>query len=224
MVPRTQARKPRNSSKVNLIISVVFHGLIVVALVYFAAREGVLGKQMRKLAVSMVKQKPPEKPKETEKPKEEPPKVDVPKLAVTPKMTAPKESAPAPSSVVAPPVAAPPATELPSFYVAGGRDVVTGDAVSVYKGQIEASLKAKWNRPEDITDPSYVAEVDIQVDKDGNISNPVWKKGSGNQRWDDSVRAALAATKSLDLPPPKNFPSHVTVKFDVTEEAQPIMP
>jgi len=139
-------------------------------------------------------------------------------------MTAPKESAPAPSSVVAPPVAAPPATELPSFYVAGGRDVVTGDAVSVYKGQIEASLKAKWNRPEDITDPSYVAEVDIQVDKDGNISNPVWKKGSGNQRWDDSVRAALAATKSLDLPPPKNFPSHVTVKFDVTEEAQPIMP
>jgi len=78
MVPRTQARKPRNSSKVNLIISVVFHGLIVVALVYFAAREGVLGKQMRKLAVSMVKQKPPEKPKETEKPKEEPPKVDVP--------------------------------------------------------------------------------------------------------------------------------------------------
>jgi len=202
----------------------VFHGLIVVALVYFAAREGVLGKQMRKLAVSMVKEKPPEKPKETEKPKEEPPKVDVPKLAVTPKMTAPKESAPAPSSVVAPPVAAPPATELPSFYVAGGRDVVTGDAVSVYKGQIEASLKAKWNRPEDITDPSYVAEVDIQVDKDGNISNPVWKKGSGNQRWDDSVRAALAATKSLDLPPPKNFPSHVTVKFDVTEEAQPIMP
>ena len=47
MVPRTQARKPRNSSKINLIISVVFHGVIVVALVYFAAREGVLNKQIK---------------------------------------------------------------------------------------------------------------------------------------------------------------------------------
>jgi hypothetical protein len=225
MVPRTQARKPRNSSKVNLIISVVFHGLIVVALVYFAAREGVLGKQMRKLAVSMVKEKPPEKPKEPDKPKVEPPKVEVPKLAVTPKLTAPKDSAPPPeTSAVAPPVSAPPATELPSFYVGGGRDVMTGDANTVYKGQIEASLKAKWNRPEDITDTSYTAEVDIQVDKDGQLSNPVWKKGSGNQRWDDSVKAALAATTSLDLPPPKNFPSHVLVRFDVTEESQPIMP
>ena len=100
----------------------------------------------------------------------------------------------------------------------------TGDANTVYKGQIESSLKAKWNRPEDLTDPTYMAEVDIQVDKDGQLSNPVWKKGSGNQRWDDSVKAALAATKSLPLPPPKNFPSHVVVRFDVTEEAQPIMP
>jgi TonB C terminal len=224
MVPRTQARKPRNSSKVNLIISLVFHGLIVVALVYFAAREGVLGKQMKKLAVSMVKEKPPEKPKEAEKPKEEPPKVDVPKLAVTPKMSAPKESAPPTTAAVAPPAAAPPATELPSFYVGGGREVMTGDAVTIYKGQIEASLKARWNRPEDITDTTCMAEVDIQVDQEGNLSNPVWKRGSGNQRWDDSVRAALAATRSLDLPPPKNFPSHVLVRFDVTEEAQPIMP
>ncbi|HXC98107.1 MAG TPA: energy transducer TonB [Verrucomicrobiae bacterium] len=224
MVPRTQARKPRNSSKINLIISVVFHGLIVVALVYFAAREGVLGKQLKKLAVSMVKEKPPEKPKEQEKPKEDVPK-DIPKLAVTPKMSAPKDSAPPPiTTTVAPPVSAPPAVEMPSFSFGGGRDVETADANTVYKGQIESSLKAKWNRPEDLQDRGYVAEVDIQVDKDGQLSSPVWKKGSGNQRWDDSVKAALAATKSLDLPPPKNFPSHVLVRFDVTEEAEPIMP
>ncbi len=224
MVPKTQARKPRNSSRINLIISVVFHGLIVVALVYFAAREGVLGKQLKKLAVSMVKEKPPDKPKEPDKPKVDPPK-DIPKLAVTPKMSAPKDSAPPPTTAAsAPPVSAPPAVEMPSFSFGGGRDVETGDANTVYKGQIESSLKAKWNRPEDLTDPAYMAEVDIQVDKDGQLSNPVWKKGSGNQRWDDSVRAALAATKSLPLPPPKNFPSHVVVRFDVTEETQPIMP
>ena len=175
MVPRTQARKPRNSSKINLIISLVFHGLIVVALVYFAAREGVLGKQMKKLAISMEKEKPPEKPKEPEKPKVEPPKEDVPKLAVTPKISAPKDTAPPPTTTaIAPPVSAPPAVDVPSFYVQGA-SVGTGDAVTIYKGQIEASLKARWNRPEDLTDDGYVAEVDIAVGPDGQLSDPVWK-------------------------------------------------
>ncbi len=225
MVPRTQARKPRNSSKVNLVISLVFHGLISFAIVYFAAREGVLGKQMKKLAVSMVKEKPPEKPKTPEKPKEEPPKQEVPKLAVTPKLSAPKDTAPPPTSTaMAPPVSAPPAVDMPSFTFDGGRQVGTADANTVYKGEIETSLYGNWKRPEDLDDSAFVAEVDIQVGADGELTDPVWKKGSGNPRWDDSIKAALAATKSLPLPPPKNFPSHVTVRFDVTEETQPIMP
>jgi hypothetical protein len=225
MVPRTQARKPRNSSKVNMVISVVFHGLIAFAIVYFAAREGVLGNKLKKLAVSMVKEKPPEKPKTPDKPKVEPPKVEAPKLAVVPKLSAPKDTAPPPSSsLTAPPVSAPPATELPSFYVDGGRNVGTGDAATVYKGEIETSLFGNWKRPEDLDDSKYVAEIEIQVDQDGALSDPVWKKESGNKRWDDSVKAALAVTKSLPLPPPKNFPSHVLVRFDVTEETQPIMP
>jgi TonB family protein len=223
MVPQTQKRNSRNSSKVNLIISLVFHGLIIVALVYFAAREGVLGKQIKKLAVSMVHEKPPDKPKTPDKPKEDVPKVDVPKLTVAPKMSEPKE-APTTTASVAPPTSAPPATEIPNFYVPGGREVVTADAVTVYKSEIEETLKAKWNRPEDMADSGYVAEVDISVSPDGQLSNPAWVKGSGNQRWDDSVKAALAATTSLPLPPPKNFPSHVTVRFDVAEEQQQIMP
>ncbi len=223
MVPKTQARKPRNSSKVNLVISLVFHGLIAVAIVYFAAREGVLGKQLKKLAVSMVKEKPPEKPKTPDKPKDEPPK-EVPKLAVAPKMTAPKDVAPPASTASAPPAYAPPAVDVPSFSFGGGRDVGTGDAISAYQGEIQSSFMGNWKRPEDVDDSKFIAEVDIQVDKDGTLSDPVWKKGSGNSRWDDSVKAALAATKSLPLPPPKNFPSHVVVRFDVTEETQPIMP
>jgi TonB C terminal len=102
--------------------------------------------------------------------------------------------------------------------------VGTADANSVYKGEIETSLFGNWKRPEDLDDGGYVAEVDIQVGADGELSDPVWKKGSGNSRWDDSIKAALAATKSLPLPPPKTFPSHVIVRFDVTEETQPIMP
>jgi hypothetical protein len=57
MVPQFQPRKRRNSSRVNLLISLVFHGAIVLALVYFAAREGLLGKQLRKIAVEIVKEK-----------------------------------------------------------------------------------------------------------------------------------------------------------------------
>lgn len=225
MVPRTQARKPKNSSKVNLIISLGFHGLIIIALFYFAARGGVLGKGLQKLAVQMVKEKPPEKPKQPEKPKDEPPKVEPQKLAVTPKLTAPKD-VPPPSTTVAeaPPVSAPPATEVPSFSFDGGRTVETADAVTVYKEQIQQSLKARWNRPENMQDDAFVAEVDIQVSKDGELSSPVWKKGSGNQKWDDSVKAALATTTSLPLPPPKNFPSRVLVRFDVTTDSQSFAP
>jgi hypothetical protein len=50
MLPQSQARKKRNSSKVNLLISFIFHTLIVVVMFYFAARQGLLGKQMKKIA------------------------------------------------------------------------------------------------------------------------------------------------------------------------------
>ena len=50
MVPQTQKRPPRNSSKVNLIISLVMHGALCLVLVYFAARQGLLGKAIKKIA------------------------------------------------------------------------------------------------------------------------------------------------------------------------------
>ena len=72
MLPQTQPRKKRNSSKVNLLISFIFHALIVSVMVYLAARQGLLGKQLQKISIEMIK--PPEKPKEPEKPKVEPPR------------------------------------------------------------------------------------------------------------------------------------------------------
>ena len=44
-----QPRRKRNSSKINLTISAVFHAAIIVALFFFAAREGMLGKQLKKI-------------------------------------------------------------------------------------------------------------------------------------------------------------------------------
>jgi len=226
MVPQSQPRKRRSSTKVNLLISFVFHGAIVLALAYFAAREGLLGKQMKKIAVEMIKEKEPERPKEPEKPKEEPPKVDPPKVVEASKVETPREVAQAPppaGSVTAPPVVAPPAADVPSFDFEGGKAVQTSsDPAQLYKGFVEYALRSKWVRPENIADDNYVAEVEISVDQSGKISDPLWKKGSGNSRWDDSVRSAIAATKSLDRPPTKSFPVRVVVRFDVQDATEAV--
>jgi hypothetical protein len=228
MVPQTQPRKRRNSSRVNLLISLTFHGAIVLALFYFAAREGLLGKQLKKIAVEMVKEKPPEKAKEPAKPKEEPEKPEPPKIAEAPKTEtprAPPQEAPPPESVAAPPSIAPPAVEVPAFVFEGGKAVQTSsDPVQLYKGFVEYALRAKWNRPTDIADAYFVAEVEVSVDRAGQISHPEWKKASDNARWDDSVRQAIAATRTVNRAPPTNFPPRILVRFDVQEAAETISP
>ncbi len=220
MQPHTQPRKKRNSSKVNLFISFTFHALIVLVALYFAARQGLLGKQMKKISIEMVKEKPPVKPKEPEKPKAEPPKVETPKPVEVPKAV---DEAKAPPSV-APPTVAPPAAELPSFEFEGGKAVVSSsDPVEIYKNTVEYAFRSKWNRPENLPDDNYAAEVEISVDRNGQIGNPVWQKGSGDSRWDDSVRAAIAAVKSIDRPPPTNFPPRIIIRFDVQKETESVL-
>jgi len=220
MLPQTQQRKKANSSKVNLTISFVFHAVLVGALVYFAAREGLLGKKIQKISVQMVKEKQPEKPKEPEKPKVEQPKVE-------PKVEQPKveEAKSTPPPVTAPPVTAPPAVEVPSFDFEGGRQVNSeSDPVQLYKGYIEYVLRSKWNRPDNMDDEKYVAEVEVGVDKTGNINHVTWAKGSGNEKWDQSVKEVFKVVQNIDRRPPTNFPPAVTVRFDVQEEAtEPVM-
>ena len=220
MLPHTQARKKRNSSKVNFLISFTFHATLALVVLYFAARQGWLGQPLKKLSVDLIKEKPAEKPKEPEKPNIEPPKVvETPKPVEVPK---PVEEAKAPPSVT-PPIVAPPAAELPSFEFEGGKTVETSsDPVKLYQGALEYALRSKWNRPDDLPDDKYVAEVDVTVSRAGDISNPVWRKSSGDPKWDDSVRQAIAAVKAMDRPPPTNFPSMVMVRFDVQEETEPI--
>jgi len=224
MEPQTQPRKPRNSSKVNLAISATFHVVLVLALFYLAAREGFLGKQLQKISVEMVKDKPPEKPKEPEKPKVEPPKVEKPKVE-TPKMV--ETPAPQPTTVAAvtaPPAVAPPSADLPSFEFEGGKAVETSsDAVQVYKGYLEYALRSKWSRPDNLADDNFVAEVDIAVSRAGDVSDPVWRKGSGDPKWDESVKKVFVAVNRLDHPPPTNFPPRVTIRFDVQEETEPVL-
>jgi outer membrane biosynthesis protein TonB len=236
MTPLTSPRKPKNSSRTNLLIALAFHTAIVLVLVFFAAREGLLGKQLKKIAVEMVREKEPEKPAEPEKPKPEPPRTVEPPKTVEPQRTVethtpavPQSTAPTPptstTTVVAPPVFAPPASDVPSFEFEGGRSVQTSsDPAELYRGFVEYSLRARWNRPDNIADDNYVAEVEISVDRTGKLSLPEWKRSSGDTRWDNSVRAAIAASSSLDRPPPTNFPPRVIVRFDVQDATEPVIP
>src|SRR5438067_845710 len=103
-----QQRKKRNSSKINLTISVVFHSVLILVIFVFAAREGMLGKKLKELTVTMVpKEKKPEPPKEkppepkVESPKPEEAKVNVPQPKVE------TAQAPPPAASDAAPVAAP---------------------------------------------------------------------------------------------------------------------
>jgi hypothetical protein len=214
MIPQSQPKKKANSSKVNLTISAVFHFVLVAVLLYFAAREGLIGHKLQKIAVEMVKEKKPEPPKPP--PKVEPPKTEPPKVVETPKLVeAPPKAAPE----AAPPVVAPAATALPSFDFAGGKAVNSeSDPVQLYKGYMEYELRQAWDKPEDMADDKFVAEVRVQVDKDGTINSTDWLKGSGNPKWDASVKQVFNVVHVIDRHPPTNFPPEVVIRFDVQEE------
>ena len=222
MLPQSKPRKVKNSSKMSLMISFAFHAALVLVLFYFAAREGLLGKKLNKIAVQMIKEKPPEKPKEP--PKVEPPKIEPPKMVETPKVVeAPKVQAQT-APVAAPPVVAPANTELPSFDFEGGKSVESSsDPVQLYKSYVEYVLRQKWNRPDDEADNDFVAEVALSVDRQGNIENPTWLKGSGDEKWDATVKRVFNAVKTIDRPPPTNFPSRVLIRFDVQQETEPVL-
>ncbi len=229
MPPSRPPHQRRNSSRINLLISFVFHSVIVGALAYFAAREGLLGKELKKIAVQMVKEKPPEpeKPKEPEKPAEKPPEEPQPE---TPEEPSPAEAPPPtsapppaearPAGLAAPPPVAPPSSDVPAFVFAGGRAVQSSsDPVQLYRGLIEYALRSRWTRPPDVSDALFVAEVEVGVDRQGRLSDPVWQKEAGHAAWDASVREAVAATTALSRPPPTNFPARVVIRFDVQEVA-----
>jgi outer membrane biosynthesis protein TonB len=211
-------RKKENSSKVNLTVSFIFHTSLVLGVAYFAAREGMLGKKLKQITVTMApKEKKPEppKPKPPEQKPEPPKPVEQPKVAA---VTAPppRVQAVAPPPAEAPVAAAPAAVTLPAFeFNDGAKDVrTTSDPKALYKSQIEHALGSRWIRPEDADDSKFVAEVELTIDPGGAITGSRWLKGNGTSKWNDSVKAAVSATKNVS-PPPKGFPSKFIARFDV---------
>lgn len=209
--------KKRNSSRVNLTISAVFHGLLIATVFYFAAREGYLGKKMSTIVATLEKsvKKEPPKPEKPEVKPETPKVAEAPKPAVATQPKVETVAAPPPAEAVA--AVAPAAAELPSIDFQEGAHAVdsVSDPKSAYKGMIQHALLSRWNRPQDLADDTFVAEVELTVNAAGQLGAPRWLRTSGNARWDDSVKAALAAIKSVSHAPPKGFPDKFQVRFDV---------
>ncbi|HEX4644534.1 MAG TPA: TonB family protein [Verrucomicrobiae bacterium] len=219
-------RRKKNSPKVNLTFSLVFHGLIVGLILFWAAHEGVLGKKLKEITVAIVpKEKKPEPekpPPKIEPPKEEPKVQDLPKVAPV----APVQTAAAPPPAAVAPAVAPPPAEMPAFNFSDGAKVVetsTNAPLLYYKSLMEYALRSNWERPADLADDTFMAEVEVSVDPSGRITGVDWKKGSGNAQWDDSVKRAIAATKTVNRPPPKDFPGKVLVRFDVLPATEPVL-
>ena len=223
-----QQRKKSNSSKINLTISFIFHGLLILVVFFFAAREGLVGKKLKQLAVTMVpKEKKPEPAKEKPaEPKPETAKTDQgPKVAVPQPRAETAAAAPPPVGDTAPAVAPPTAILSGMDFSDGAKEVQTvSDPNGLYKALIEHTLRSRWNRPEDIADEAYVAEVELNVDAKGRVTDYRWLKGSGDKRWDDTVKAVVAQTKTISRPPPKGFPQQFPVRFDVeTSRTEPVI-
>ena len=215
-------RKQKRTSRLSAAISLAVHAIIIGILTFIAAREGILGKQLKKISVTMMpKEKPPEKPKE--KPPEPKPEVATPKTAEPKAVGIPSQAvkksatpAPPPAAATVAPAAAPPVAALPAFDFEGGKAVeTTSDPNLIYKGYVEYTLRSRWNRPEGMADERYVAEAEVAIDHDGRVLATTWKKGSGDPAWDNSVKKVLAETPNIGRPPPRGFPQQVLVRFDV---------
>lgn len=232
-VPET----PKLAGKSSVTLSLIFHVLVILGLVFLAAREGVLGEKFKEIAVVIAPkkevkkpEKPPEekKPEEVKKPEEEkkpePPKEEPKQLA---KVTEPK---PAPRVPEAPPVmisTPPPPAAIPANFQfsGGGAPVqVSQDPTAVYRSMMEYTLHSGWSYPRQLKDTSLFAEVEVAVSPAGEMSVQNWKHRSGNQEWDASVQRVFQQVRTLRKAPPEGFPRSLVIRFDLVSRQNQILP
>jgi hypothetical protein len=219
-------RQKKKQSRISLLVSVVLHVVLGVALFIIAAREGILGKKMKEISAVIVpkEEKKPEPAKPKEEPKTEPRPREEAKAAPPRTVAAPPAVAAAPPPSGAPAAAAPPPAIGADFDFNDGAKAVqtTSDPIELYKQTVEYAFRSKWQKPDGIDDAQFVAEAEVNLTPDGTVTRYDWKTGSGNPKWDASVREALAQTKNIGRKAPKGFPGMVRVRFDTVVDSEPV--
>lgn len=219
-------RQKKKQSRLSLLVSVVLHVVLGVTLFLVAAREGILGKKMKEITAVIVpkEEKKPEPTKPKEEPKTEPRPREEAKAAPPRAVAAPPAMAAAPPPSGAPAAAAPPPAIGADFDFNDGAKAVqtTSDPVELYKQTVEYAFRSRWQKPDGIDDSQFVAEAEVALTPDGSVTKYDWKRGSGDTRWDASVKTALAQTKSIGRKAPKGFPPTVVVRFDTVIDSEPV--
>lgn len=220
-----QLKKTKDpTARTSMMIAVVMHAIAFLVFFVWAAQTGKLDpllKIMNVVPVAKEKQAPKPKPEEIVKPSE------LPKInSTTPEPSAPAPAASQTANVAPPPAAPPPAAAADFVFSDGAKEVQTSTnaPIDYYKNVIEYTIRANWQRPEGMADEQFVAEVELQLDPTGKITHYQLTKGSGDKAWDKTVVQALAATKSINRPPPKGFPDKFVVRFDVVADAFAVSP
>ena len=222
--PRARRQRKDRTAASSLTLSLVMHGILFLVVFVWAAKTGRLDPVLKAFDVVLDKKEKKAEPKK-EEPKQQKPEEKKPEEQ--PKLTAPppiQNNAAPPPSDSAPAVAPPPAV-MADFAFSDGAKVVessTNAPVLYYKNMVEFTLRSNWERPGGIADDAFVAMVEVRMDAKGNLLGNRLKQGSGNSKWDDSVRQALKSTKSVDQVPPPGFPMVFDVRFDVLPATEPL--
>lgn len=215
-------RVPKKQSRTSFLVSIILHILLAVAVFVLAAREGLFGKKMKEITAVIVpkEEKKPEPQKPKEEPKPEPAKQEAKAEVKTTAPAALAAAAPPPSATAA----APPPAIGADFDFNDGRAVqtTTADPLTLYKQTVEYAFRSRWLKPDGMDDTSLVVEADISVNPDGAVTGVEWKRGSGDSKWDATVRAALEQTKTIGRKPPKDFPGRFLVRFDAVADTEPV--
>jgi hypothetical protein len=212
------------TARSSMMIALVLHGIAICVFFVWAAKTGRLDTVLRRFdIVATPKEKKPE-PQKQNKPDEMVKPQEAPKPVANPVADNLPQRAAVPPPADAPPSVAPPAASVADFSFNDGAKLVessTNAPVLYYKNLIEYTVRANWEQPPDIQDNSNIAEAELVIDSRGSITRRDLVKPSGDKRWDDSVRKALAATKQINRPPPNGFPPKIIVRFDVMAMTDP---
>lgn len=219
-------RHKHKKSKTSLVISIVVHVAVVGLVTWVAARQGILGKQIKEMVAVPVEE--PKKPEETEKPKEtknEPPKQEDPRpqeVQHQAPVVAPVVDATPPPADVPPPDAPAINGEAEIVIEAPNAGATVTDPIKAYQSLVQSVYLRVWDKPDGMDDSSLSVDADVRLSPGGEVISSKLSRGSGDSKWDKSVAKALERVKEVGRALPPNFPNAFTVRFDTYSEAVPV--
>lgn len=98
-----------------------------------------------------------------------------------------------------------------------GSEGGNGGEFSDFYNLIRNQMMNAWNQPIQFAGKHFVAQIQITVEKDGQISNVALGRSSGNGIFDASAMEAARQVKKISASLPEGCPPNISVNFRLTE-------